>query len=64
MTASDIPVQFQSITYEPYSDSNWGIALPNYNQLIEMLNTSITQLQANQTPTYKFQILTTYKLQR
>lgn len=64
MTASDIPVQFQSITYEPFSDVNWGIAAPNYNQLISMLNTSITQLKANQTPSYQFQIQTVYKLQR
>jgi hypothetical protein len=64
MTASDIPIQFQSITYEPFSDSNWGIASPNYGQLIDMLNTSISQLKANQTPSYNFKIQTTYQLQR
>lgn len=41
MTTSDIPQQFQGITYDPFSDNNWGIAQPNYERLLDQLNTTI-----------------------
>jgi len=33
MTPSDIPKQFQGITFEPFSDDLWGISPPNYEFL-------------------------------
>lgn len=64
MSASDISQQFQSITYTPFSDSNWGIAIPNYLELVTMMNKTLEQMTANLTADYSFQLSVTYQLNR
>ena len=64
MTPSDLPEQFENVTYSPYSDTNWGIAMPNYNDLVSILNSTIYELQTTNTSTFNFQLTSTYQLNR
>lgn len=46
------------------SDSNWGITQPNYAQIVQSVNTSISDMRANNTPTYQFQLVVAYIINR
>lgn len=64
LESGNISEQFQQVTYEPYSDNNWGIANPNYNALLGQLNTTINELMKTNRSSVNFQIAVTYQFQR
>ena len=65
LTAADIESQFQEVQYQPYSDTNWGISLPNLQILLETMQKTIDQMEQNSTKIdHQFSIIVKYELNR
>lgn len=64
LTSSDIPNQFQSVSYQPFSDSDWGISYPNFETIVSSINTTIYQMENNLTVDNQFSVIVQYELNR
>lgn len=52
------------VSYTTYSDNNWDISTPNFNDLTKTISDTLAQYNQNLTPTTSFVMTSKYELIR
>lgn len=64
LTSSDVENQFQFVSYQPFSDNNWGISSPNLDTLLTKIRNAINDINQGSQVYDSFQIIVQYELYR